>query len=152
MRSSFEEVVQKRRCREIQQADRKYNLKKCFPTVRFTNRKFIVPVSYRNTLGDEIVAQETSTELPRHGAKAGSKNHRDAYLTGLFAALRTLKKFEEDDDKEYHVQDEKDNEPSQLNCISRGHSLGTLLRGKKVVRLKRRILANYALEHLKVLQ
>ena len=46
MRSSFEEVVQKRRCREIQQADRKYNLKKCFPTVRFTNRKFIVPVSY----------------------------------------------------------------------------------------------------------
>ena len=98
------------------------------------------------------MAQETSTALPRHGAKAGSKNHRDAYLTGLFAALKTLKKFEEDDDKEDHVQDEKDNEPSPLNCISRGNSLGTLLRGPKVVSLKRRILANYALEHLKVLQ
>ena len=98
------------------------------------------------------MAQETSTELLRHGAKTGSKNHRDTCLTGLFAALRTLKKFEEDDDKEYHVQDEKDNELSPLNCISRGHSLGTLLRGPRVVRLKRRILGNYTLEHLKTLQ
>ena len=135
--------------REIQQEDSKHNLKKYFPTVRFTNRKFIVPFSYRNTLRDEIVAQETSTELPRHGAKARLKNHRDAYLTGLFAALRTLKRMMT-----------RSAMSRMRRTTNRAHSIVSQeviqwvrsLPGPKVVRLKRRILANYALEHLKVLQ
>jgi len=109
----------------IQQAGYKYNSKKYRLIVRFTNRQVIVQVAYATILGDKIVAQAASTELPRYGVKAGLKNHSAAYLTGLLAARRTLKKFgldetfeghEEADGEEYHVEDEE-GERRPFKCI-----------------------------------
>jgi len=128
--------VQKRRRREgktdffarrkmIQQAGHKYNSKKYRLIVRFTNRKVVVQVAYATILGDKIISQATSMELPKYGIKAGLKNHAAAYLTGLLAARRTLKHFgladtfkghEEADGEEFHIEDEE-NDQRPVKCI-----------------------------------
>eukprot|EP00450_Noctiluca_scintillans_P007135 CAMPEP_0194488484 /NCGR_PEP_ID=MMETSP0253-20130528/8391_1 /TAXON_ID=2966 /ORGANISM="Noctiluca scintillans" /LENGTH=313 /DNA_ID=CAMNT_0039328859 /DNA_START=46 /DNA_END=987 /DNA_ORIENTATION=- len=128
--------VQKRRRREgktdffarrkmIQQAGHKYNSKKYRLIVRFTNRQVICQVAFATILGDKVVAQSSSMELPKYGIKAGLKNHAAAYLTGLLVARRALKKFdlddtfkghEELDGEEYHVEDEE-NDQRPFKCI-----------------------------------
>jgi len=128
--------VQKRRRREgktdffarrkmIQQAGHKYNSKKYRLIVRFTNRQVICQVAFATILGDKVVAQASSMELPKYGVKAGLKNHAAAYLTGLLVARRALKKFDLDDifkghkeldGEEYHVEDEE-NDQRPFKCI-----------------------------------
>ena len=60
--------------------------------VRKTNRYFTVQfIEFENT-GDSVVASASSIELAKYGWKGAASNSAAAYLTGLLAARRAVKK------------------------------------------------------------
>jgi len=82
-------------------------------------------LAYASIVGDHVVAQAASSELPNYGIPAGLKNYAAAYATGLLVARRMLKKFgldesikgkEELDGEEYHVEEE-DTEQRPIKAI-----------------------------------
>jgi len=70
----------------------KYQTPKYRLVVRFTNKQVICQIAYALVDGDRILAQASSTELPRYGLNAGLKNYAAAYCTGLLVARRLLQK------------------------------------------------------------
>jgi large subunit ribosomal protein L5e len=57
----------------------------------------ICQIVYSLIDGDRILAQASSTELPRYGLPVGLKNYAAAYCTGLLVARRVLQKIGLDD-------------------------------------------------------
>lgn len=78
------------RKRLITQDKNKYNSPKYRLVVRITNTKVICQIAYAEIDGDKILAEATSTELPRYGLKVGFKNYSAAYATGLLLGRRVL--------------------------------------------------------------
>jgi len=70
----------------------KYQTPKYRLVVRFTNKQVICQIAYALVDGDRILAQASSSELPRYGLEAGLKNYAAAYCTGLLVARRLLQK------------------------------------------------------------
>ena len=87
----------RQRKRLCAQAKNKYQSPKYRLIVRFTNRFVICQIAYSLIDGDRILAQATSSELPRYGLEAGLKNYAAAYCTGLLVARRMLQKVGLDD-------------------------------------------------------
>ncbi len=87
----------RQRKRLCAQDKNKYTSPKYRLVVRFTNRQVICQVAYSLIDGDRILAQASSTELPRYGLKVGLKNYAAAYCTGLLVARRLLQKIGLDD-------------------------------------------------------
>lgn len=124
----------RQRKRLVCQAKNKYQSPKYRLVVRFTNRQVICQAVYSLVDGDRILAQATSTELPRYGLKAGLKNYAAAYCTGLLVARRLLQKVGLDeiyegnaevdgtivsteyDKKKYYV-DEVDEDKRPFRCL-----------------------------------
>eukprot|EP01032_Pedospumella_encystans_P020457 gene20457-23236_t len=77
----------------ITQDKNKYQSPKYRLVVRFTNRYVICQIIYAEVIGDKVLAQASSAELPRYGLKVGLKNYAAAYATGLLLARRLLKKI-----------------------------------------------------------
>jgi len=82
----------RQRKRLCAQAKNKYQSPKYRLVVRFTNKQVICQIAYALIDGDRILAQATSTELPRYGLEVGLKNYAAAYCTGLLVARRLLQK------------------------------------------------------------
>ena len=87
----------RQRKRLCAQAKNKYQSPKYRLVVRFTNKFVICQIAYSLIDGDRILAQATSSELPRYGLEAGLKNYAAAYCTGLLVARRMLQKVGLDD-------------------------------------------------------
>lgn len=81
------------RKRLIIQAKSKYNTPKYRLVARITNRKVIAQIVAADIIGDRVICQATSAELPRYGVKLGLTNYAAAYCTGLLVARRLLAKL-----------------------------------------------------------
>ncbi|CAD6884965.1 unnamed protein product [Tilletia controversa] len=81
------------RKRLISQAKNKYAAPKYRLVVRFSNRFITVQVVHAKIVGDVVLTQASSRELPRYGIKYGLSNWPAAYATGLLAARRALTKL-----------------------------------------------------------
>ncbi|KAE8272083.1 hypothetical protein A4X09_0g285, partial [Tilletia walkeri] len=81
------------RKRLISQAKNKYAAPKYRLVVRFSNRFITVQVVHAKIVGDIVLTQASSRELPRYGIKYGLSNWPAAYATGLLAARRALTKL-----------------------------------------------------------
>lgn len=77
----------------VTQDKNKYMQPKYRFVVRLTNRFVICQIIYSEIIGDKVVAQAHSRELPKYGLKVGLKNYPAAYCTGLLLARRVLEKF-----------------------------------------------------------
>lgn len=100
----------------------KYNTPKYRLVVRRTNRFIICQIVYATIVGDRVMTQATSKELPKYGIKAGLANFAAAYATGLLVARRLLNKLgledsfegvEECDGEEFHIEDEVEEDDRQ---------------------------------------
>ncbi len=60
--------------------------------VRRTNRYYIVQFIELGSSGDAVVASASSIELRKYGWKGAASNSAAAYLTGLLAARRAVRK------------------------------------------------------------
>jgi len=87
----------RQRKRLVCQAKNKYQSPKYRLVVRFTNKQVICQIAYSLIDGDRILAQASSSELPRYGLTVGLKNYAAAYCTGLLCARRLLQKIGLDD-------------------------------------------------------
>jgi large subunit ribosomal protein L5e len=87
----------RQRKRLCAQDKNKYQSPKYRLVVRFTNTKVICQIAYAMVDGDRVMAQASSTELPRYGLACGLKNYSAAYCTGLLVARRLLQKVGLDD-------------------------------------------------------
>lgn len=90
--------------------------------VRRSNRFIICQIVYATIVGDRVMTQATSKELPKYGIKAGLGNFAAAYATGLLVARRLLNKLgledsfegvEECDGEEFHIEDEVEEDDRQ---------------------------------------
>ncbi|EGG17544.1 60S ribosomal protein L5 [Cavenderia fasciculata] len=78
------------RMRLITQDKNKYNAPKYRLVARFTNKKVIAQIIYSKIVGDFVLCEATSAELPRFGVPVGLTNYAAAYATGLLLARRLL--------------------------------------------------------------
>lgn len=81
------------RRRLIAQAKSKYNTPKYRLVVRITNHKVIAQIVSADIIGDRVLCQATSAELPRYGVTLGLTNYAASYCTGLLVARRLLTKL-----------------------------------------------------------
>ncbi|KAE8259308.1 hypothetical protein A4X09_0g7817, partial [Tilletia walkeri] len=111
------------RKRLISQAKNKYAVPKYRLFVRFSKRFFTVQVVHAKIVGDIVLTQGPSRELPRYGIKYGLSYWPAAYVTGLLAARRALTKLNkyegvtEPDGAMAEVEaHEGDDEPRPFKC------------------------------------
>jgi large subunit ribosomal protein L5e len=77
----------------ITQDKNKYQSPKYRLVVRFTNRFVLCQIIYAEVIGDKVLCQASSKELPKYGLTTGLKNYAAAYCTGLLLARRLLKQL-----------------------------------------------------------
>ena len=147
--------------RRIQQTDDKYNLEKCFLTVRFSNRKLIVASCIHNNLWrhDDVTGDSHRVSL--------SKFHSAAYLTDFLAARKpwwsaaltrpsrgTMRLMTRD--IKLRLRRTSNRVCSRVSVTWASRGAGALLQRIRVLRRatrsKRRILGKYHLGYIKMLQ
>merc|ERR1719352_1568812 len=96
----------------------KYNSPKYRLVVRFSNRYVYCQIVYAEMIGDKILAQACSKELPKFGLKCGLKNFAAAYCTGLLLARRTLQKVGLDETYTGAMDDDEDNEGEEVHTLT----------------------------------
>ncbi|PWN23517.1 hypothetical protein BCV69DRAFT_279446 [Microstroma glucosiphilum] len=74
----------------VSQAKNKYGSPKYRLVVRFSNKYVTCQIISSKIIGDFVLTQASSKELPRYGIKHGLSNWTAAYATGLLVARRAL--------------------------------------------------------------
>jgi large subunit ribosomal protein L5e len=112
------------RRRLVVQDKNKYNSPKYRLVVRVTNKDVICQIVHSKIVGDLIVTQAYSHELPKYGVEVGLTNYAACYATGLLCARRLLKKLGLDEtyegqtevDGEQYLVEEEDG-PRPFTCV-----------------------------------